>query len=1099
MTIKMKCLWAACIGLSFAIALYGQAESGTIVGVVRDPGGAVVPGATVTLVNEGTHFTRSVVTNSAGEYTAYSFPTGRISVSVTQPGFQKLVRTGIELTAADTLTVDLALTVGSVQETVQVTAEASLLQSQTAAVSSLISNQQILETPLNGRAFTQLMPLSTGASPTTSNMQATVGTGQRSNVAISVNGSVANNNTYLIDGFDNRDLWINYLIMVPTLDSIQEVRILASNYSAEYGAAAGATTVVQTKGGTNDFHGDAYEFLRNSALDANTFFNNLNGLAKPPFHRNEFGGTGGGPIRKDKTFFFADYQGTRIIQPITTTSTIPTLAQQASLQTGNFGSTSATLYNPYDVVNGSRVPFPNNQIPTALLDPAAIKLGSLLPLPTNSKSSNNYVINPPNTERDDQFDVRLDQNLGISDRIFFKYSYFNMLGTTGGLLLPGPNAAINVGQYLTGSGTTPLQNWTAGVNYTKVISATLVNEARVGVIRPNWNDTLGSGETGPFATQLGIPNLNVNNRSGGLPGYIISGFQTIGQTAQTPDENHTTSYQEEEILTWVKGTHTLKFGARYIRHDFNGYSAISPRGTFSYDGQFSRQIGASSGGSALADFALGGYYQATRAVQYGVFGMRMWETGFFAQDDWRVTNRLTLSYGLRHEMQAPPYEVNNQWANFDLSTGQWRVAGQIGNNRALRNLYTDGFAPRLGIAYLLTKDGKTVLRAGGGYFWVEAYNMGKELYQNPPLTVNQAVSTDLNGAPLQLTSQGLPPLVQPNLANATAYNGTAYEYDPNIKPALSMQWSIGIQRELRRDLLLDVSWVGNRTLYLINALNGNQAVAGPGPANPRRPLYGIDPLLGDVLLRTNWGAAKFESMQTKLLKRYSKGLTGSVAWTWSHNEANAREPATTVLPENSYCTACEWGNALEDRRHMVVINHEYDLPFGPGRSYVTSGFMSKLVGGWNISGTWTMYTGQWFAPALGTPVSNTQSTGAAVLTSTTERPNWVSNPNVMPSGEQQNIYHWFNTGAFVSPAQYTFGNAGNGIILGPGYFNLDAGIHREFKIKERMRLQFRWEMFNTLNHPNFNNPNSTFGTAPYGTISSTLPGRSEQVALKLLF
>ena len=1099
MAISSRYIFAACLGLSLTPALYGQAESGTIVGVVRDQGGAVVPEAVVTLVNEGTRFTRPVVTNQVGEYTAYSFPTGAITISVSRPGFEKLVRTGIVLTAADTLTVDLVLTVGNVEQTVEVTGEAQLVQSQTAAVSSLINNRQIVETPLNGRAFTQLMPLSTGAAPTSSSMQATVGAGQRSNVAISVNGSVANNNTYLIDGFDNRDLWINYLIMVPMLDSIQEVRILASNYSAEYGAAAGATTVVQTKGGTNFIHGDAYEFLRNNVFDANTFFNNLNGLAKPPFHRNEFGATVGGPIRKDKTFFFADYQGTRIVQPITTTSTIPTVAQQASLKTGDFSSTSTVIYNPYNVVNGSRVPFPNNQIPAVLLDPAGLKLDTLLPVPTNSKASNNYVINPPNTERDDQFDIRLDQNVGTSDRVFFKYSYFNMLGTTGGSLLPGPNAVINVGQYLTGSGTTPLQNWTAGINYTKVINAMLVNEARVGVIRPHWNDTLGTGGTGPFATQLGIPNLNVNDRSGGLPGYIISGFQTIGQTAQTPDENHTTSYQAEEILTWVKGSHTLKFGARYIRHDFNGYSAISPRGTFSYSGQFTRQIGASSGGSALADFALGGYYQATRAVQYGVFGMRMWETGFFAQDDWRVTPRLTLSYGLRHEMQSPPYEVNNQWANFDLSTGQWRVAGKNGNNRALRDLFTDGFAPRLGVTYLLTKDGKTVLRAGGGYFWVEAYNMGKELYQNPPLTVNQAVATDQNSPPPVLTAQGLPPLVQPDLSNAAAYSSTAYEYNPSLKPALSMQWSVGIQRQLRDDLLLDVSWVGNRTLYLINALNGNQAFAGPGALNPRRPLYGIDPLLGDVLLRTNWGAAKYESMQTKLQKRYSKGLTGSVAWTWSHNEANAREPATTVLPQNSYCTACEWGNALEDRRHMVVVNHVYDLPFGPGRSYVNSGPMSRIIGGWSVSGTWVMYTGQWFAAALGSPVSNTQSTGAAVLTAATERPNWVSNPNVMPSGVQQNIYHWFNTAAFVSPSQYTFGNSGNGIILGPGYFNLDAGVHREFAIREQMKIQFRWEMFNTLNRSNFNNPNAAIGTAPYGTISSTLPARSMQFALKFIF
>jgi len=599
---------------------------------------------------------------------------------------------------------------------------------------------------------------------------------------------------------------------------------------------------------------------------------------------------------------------------------------------------------------------------------------------------------------------------------------------------------------------------------------------------------------------LGVPNLNINNRSGGLPGYEISGFANIGQTAQTPDENHTTSYQYEDTQTWVKGSHTLKFGARYVRHDFNGFSAIAARGIFGFDGQYTRQAGASSGGSALADFALGGYDLATRTSQFGVMGMRMWETGFFAQDEWRATNRLTLSYGLRHEMQSPPYEVNNRWSNFIVDgadAGQFLVAGVNDSNRALRNLYTHGFAPRLGIAYLLTKDGKTVLRTGGGFFFVESFNMGKQLFQNPPLSVNQAINTDQNAPPPALMSQGLPYPVEPNLLDPAAYNSTAFEYDPNMKLTRSMQWSIGIQRELAQNLLLDVSWVGNRTLGLINSLNGNQAIPGPGDLQSRRPLYSIDPLLGDVDLRTNWGAAKYESMQTKLQKRYSKGLLGSVAWTWSHNLANAREPATSVRPENSDCTACEWGNALEDRRNMVIINHVFELPFGAGRSYITKGPLAEIVGGWNVSGTWTMYTGQWFAAALGTPVSNTQSTGALSLTAATERPNWVSNPNVMPSGEQQNIYHWFNVAAFAVPQQYTFGNSGSGIILGPGYFNVDAGIHREFPIKERMKLTFRLEMFNTFNRTNFNNPSATVGTSSEGTISSTLPSRVMQLGLKL--
>jgi hypothetical protein len=1078
--------------------LFSQAESGTIVGVVSDQAGAVIPAAKVTILNEGTGLIRSVLTNESGQYVASSFPTGRITVTVERSGFQKLVRSGIALTAADTLTVDLRLTVGSLQETVQVTAEAPLLQSQTAAVTSLISNQQILETPLNGRSFTQLLPLTTGAAPQTSNMQALVGSGQRSNVFVSVNGSLSNNNTYLIDGMYDRDNSINYLILVPTLDSIQEVRVLTSNYTAEFGAAAGAVTVVQTKSGTNQYHGDAYEFLRNDKLDANTFFNDRSGIVKPPFRRNEFGGVFGGPIRRDRTFIFGDYQGIRLVQPVTTVSTIPTLAQQGAMVTGDFSSFSTPIYNPYDVTGSgstqARAPFPGNRIPGSLLDPVAAKLVSLLPAPTSSGATRNFVFNPPNLERDDQFDIRVDQNLSASDRLFVKYSFFKLFGQTAGTLPPASNPIVNVGTYLTGGGVNPQTAFSAMVDYTKV-SPTIVNEARIGAVRTATTNDLAPGSTGPLANQLGVPGINISDRTGGLPGYQLSGYQTIGNTAQSPAQSNETFYQLEDTLTKVKGNHTFKFGARYVRDWFNGFTAVSPRGWYTFNGQFTRQITTSAGGSVLADFALGAFNGVTRSVQFGVFGMRNWETGFFFQDDWRVTNRLTLNYGLRHEMQSPPYEVNNRWADFDITTGQFRVAGVNGNSRSLRRLDDNNFGPRLGFAYMLTSDRKTVLRGGAGMFYVESFNNGKQLHQNPPLTVAQAISTDQNGAPPFTVAAGLPLPVLPDLNNAASYNGNTTEYDPNLKLTKSMQWSLGLQREFLPNLLLDVSYVGSRALGLINSINANQPLPGPGGFNPRRPLYSIDPLLADVDLRTNWGASKYHSLQTKLQKRYSKGLTASLAWTWSHNISSARNPATSTRPENSNCTQCEWGNALEDRRHMVVIHHVYELPFGTGRSYVNHGLLSHVIGDWNLSGTWTMYTGQWFAAILAAPVSNANSNSAAITA--TERPNWVSNPN-LPEG-QRSIDSWFKVSAFAIPAQYTFGNAGNGIILGPGYFNVDLGIHRDFRVREAWRLTYRWEMFNAFNRANFANPDATIGAATAGTISSTLPARSMQMALKLTF
>ncbi len=1083
----------------FAGALFGQAESGTVVGTVTDQVGAAVPGASVIVTHDATRFSRTVVTNASGQYTASQFPIGTITITIEHPGFQRLVRSGAELTAADVLTVNLQLSLGNVQQTVEVTAEASLVQAQTAAVSTLVTNQQIVETPLNGRSFVQLIPLMPGASPTSSVMSAAVGAyaGQRTNVSVSVNGSLPNNNSYLIDGIYNKDMWVNYMVLVPSVDAIQEVRVLASNYTAEYGAAAGATTVVQSKSGSNDLHGSAYEFLRNNVMDANTYFNNAGGAPRPPFRRNEFGATAGGPIRKNKTFFFGDYQGTRIRQPTNSVQTIPSIAQRQAVATGDFSAIQTTpIYDPYQLTAaGLRTPYPGNKIPVSDLDPLAGKLMSLLPAPTNNAATRNFLFSPENQETDDQFDIRVDQNLGGGDRLFFKYSRLDTYGVSAGSLPSAPNAPVNVGAFLTGGDVTKLGNWTTTINYVKVLHGNIVNELRLGLIRPRYDDTLSAGSQAPIAQELGVPGINISDRTGGLPGYGISGYATIGNTAQFPDSNHTLTYQAEDVLNIVKGSHSIKMGGRYLRHDFNGFTVQSARGAYTFNGQFTRQIGG-SGGSALADFALGGWNGVTRSVQYGVFGMRMWETGLFIEDAWRVSNRLTITYGLRHEMQAPPYEVNNRWANFDLKTGIYDQAGVNGASRALVRLDTNNFAPRAGITYLLTKDGKTVLRSGAGYFYVESWNMGKELHQNPPMTVGQTFTTDQNGAPPFNISAGLPLPVQPNLTvPATLNTGYTLEYDPGMKIPKVLQWSLGVQREITPSLLLDVSYVGTRGLELLNSINGNQPVPGPGDFNPRRPLYFMDPLLGDVDFRTNFGGSKYQSMQTSVRKRLSHGLSGGVAWTWSHNLSNTRGPAFSTRPENSYCSRCDWGNAGEDRRQTLVINHVYQVPFGAGRTFVNRGPLSYIIGNWDISGAWTFYTGQWTSPSLSASVSNATTTSGNVTA--TERPNWIANPN-LPSG-QRTINAWFNVAAFATPAQYTFGNAGVGIIQGPGFFNVDLGIHRDFRIKERYALTYRWEMFNSLNRANFSLPAATIGNATAGTISGTAPARIMQMALKLTF
>ncbi|MBK7926311.1 MAG: carboxypeptidase regulatory-like domain-containing protein [Bryobacterales bacterium] len=1084
--------------VSMGLAAYAQVQSGTIVGTVTDQGGAAVGGARVTLVNDGTRFTRTVETGTTGQYVATSVPTGVYSITAEMPGFQKLVTSGLQLTAADTLTVDLKLQVGNVQETIEVKETAPLLQSQTAAVSSLVSNQQMIEMPLNGRTFTALLKLSPGAYTGSSGNLATSQYAMRGDVNISVNGSSAQNNTYLIDGVVNRNLWLSTLIMVPTVDSIQEVRMMTSNYTAEYGAAAGAITIVQTKSGTNQVHGSLYEFLRNNRLDANTFFNNRLGAPRPAFRRNEFGGTVGGPIRKDKTFFFADYQGIRVRQPRSTISTIPTLAQRQMITTGNFSNFGATIYDPTVAVNGQRQPFAGNLIPATRLDPAALRVTSLLPDPTSSAATRNFVFNPTLQQRTDQFDVRLDHNLGQSDRVFFKYSYDDTLLLTPGNVPVGGNAQnVPISPYLSSDGTdtgteTPLKNWSATFNYVKVIGANIVNEVRLGAVR--WNQYISPiGNAFATANALGIPGVNINDKSGGLPSMAITGYRNLGDASTYPENSQTVSFQYEDILTIVKNSHTLKFGGQYVNHRFNGFSAFPTRGTFDFNGQYTRQIGTTGAANALADWALGAVSATNRNVLVGTFGMRFYNFNAFFDDSWRVTNRLTLNYGVRYELLTPPYEVYDRWANFNVTTAQLEIAGRDGASRRLRNVDTNNLAPRLGITYMLTSDRRTVLRAGFGSSFVEAGQGGGQLYKNLPFFFSNVLATDQNAAPVRRLSQGLDAPVAPDLNNKVQLSsGNPAAWDYGLKSTNTMQWSLGIQREVLQDLLVDVSYVGTRTLGLIANVNINQSFPGPGAQPQRRPFFSLNPNVTNITYRTNFGAAKYHALQTRVEKRARGGLTLSLAYTWSHFLSNGGNinGGGNAPPQDARCYSCEWGSMPEDRRHLAVFNHVWELPFGKGRKFVTTGPAALILGGWRLNGIWSMSTGGHFTATAAAAVSNSAGGGG-------DRPNRIADGNL--SSGQRTIDRWFDLTAFATPAQFTFGNSGRGILVGPGNFNVDAGIHRQFALGERYKLTFRWEMFNAFNRANFGNPNSAIGNPQAGQISGTAPARIQQAALKFVF
>lgn len=1071
----------------------------TIVGTVTDQSGAVVPSARVDLVNQATQFKLAVKTNSKGQYVASSIPTGPYEITVEKTGFETLRRSGILLHLATTLSVDLQLRVGSEIQKVSVHASAPLLQSQTATVSSLVNSRQMVALPLVSRDFTDLVLLSPGAHSGSAGNLSQNGSAYSINGSTdySVNGSFAAYNSYFVDGIEDRSLWLNTMVIAPIVDSIKEYRVKTSNYSALYGGSAGAVTVVETKSGTNRFHGDAWEFLRNDALDANTFFNNRAGISRPPFRQNEFGGTFGGPIIHNKTFFFGDYQGIRTTEPQTSTLTIPTIAQRTMVESGDFSGLGTTIYNPYSVSTNAqgqsvRAAFPGNIIPTSMLDKPAVNLMKLLPKPTSSAAVNNFTFNPEGTQRTDQFDIRVDQNLSSSSRLFFKYSYYNEDQLSpGGIPVPQNSLGVLAQPLGASTLTIPLVNQIGTIGYTKTISPTTVNQAHFGIIR--WNLHVEPFDETNDAATIGIPGVKISEYSGGLPNFGVAGISSLGDTLTYPEDDAFVTLQLDDTLTKIIGSHTLSLGFIYLHNTFNGYSAFPDRGSFNFNGQFTRQIGTSSSATALADFALGIPDSASRAELTAPFAMRFWSLAPFVNDSWRVTNRLTWQFGLRYSLQMPPLDAHNHWANFDVATGKLLLAGINGNSRRLINPDLDNFAPSMGLAYSLNH--KTVLRAGAGMSYEYALNGGNQLYKNSPYFLQQVISTDENGIPPLTLSQGLPLPVAPPLNNEAALSSGSFTgFAPNFQVPRILQWSFGIERQLKPSMMLDVSYVGTRGIDLMtNGYDYNQAPPGPGAPDPRRPLYSLNPNVTSINWHDNCCGSDYNSLQVSVNKRFSHGLQFGASYTYASfltNAPNINGGGVTI--QNARCFSCAWGPALSDYTNVLTFNHVYELPFGPDRRFLSHGIGADILGNWNLNGIWTFDSGPKFTPTLSTNVSN-----ATFNINEHQRPNAIANGN-LPGG-QRSINHWFNTSAFVAPAQYTFGNAGTGILTGPGYFDADLALIRHFRINERFGLNYRLEMFNAFNRANFNNPNSDIGTPLAGVISSTEPARIIQMALKLTF
>lgn len=1111
---------------------YGQ-QTGNIVGTVHDPSGAVVPDASVKITNTETQFQRVVKSNDSGEYAAPSLPTGTYSITVDKAGFEKLNRAGVILTGATTVAVELQLAVGSDAQTVEVTAQVPLLQSQSGTVSNLVDSQQMVDLPLATRNFSDLVLLTPGAHVgNANNLAEDAGTYSiRGGTNFSINGSPAAGNSYLIDGLYNRNQWLNTQVMVPVVDSIKEYRVLTSNFPAEFGQAAGAVTTVVTKNGTNKFHGDAWFFLRNQLMNANDFFANQAGTPRSAYKRNTFGGTIGGPILHDKLFFFADYQGIRQAQPSPSNVLIPTAVQINEVETGDFSplltagcgggaytvngttgvatcnSTGKTdpeqLYNPYTGTSKARLGFANNNL-SALLDPAAQNLLKLLPAPNYSApgTTNNYYISPSSTLDDNQFDVRLDENVGQADRLYAKYSFDHPVQTFPGSIYTAPNPAFQVGPYIgyNGAGyfaTVTTQSGTVG--YSHIFSPTLLLEAHAGILRWFANTTpLDQNYTS--SNDIGISGINYNALAGGLPAVTISGgFAVLGDNSTYPEDSRITTFQYDADVIKTSGNHTVKAGVQFLRHRFNGFSESPARGTFAFNGQFTSQIASTSTTyAALADYAIGAESSASRNILEDEFGMRYLQLGFYAEDNWRATDRLTLEYGARYDIDTPPYEVHNHWANLNLQTGLLEVAGINGAGRRLRNTDHNTFQPRLGLAYTLDRSRNTVLRSGFGITYVNELVGGTQLYKNLPYFFAQSVVTTATAAPPSRFSQGFSTPVAPDPTNAVAIStGSPTAWNMNNPEARSIQYSLGMQHNFRGNILAEVSYVGTRDEHLLNKSNPNQSAPGPGAVGPRYPYYTINPNLTSITYFTGTGDSHYDSMQVRLERRMRAGLSFGASYTLAQFLTDVGDPngvGSNPLPQNSFCLSCNYGPAAGDLRHTLVFNHTLELPFGHGRRFLKTGWLSYLVGPWDFAGIWTIHSGDRSTVTDATNVSNSTGGGA-------QRPNRIGNGNL--PANQRTLNRWFDLTAFTQPTVYTYGNSGNGIIAGPGYFNADLTLERHFIVRDYVDIDLRGEAFNAFNRPNFGDPNTTFGNAKAGIISTELSGaggpRVGQVALKVSF
>lgn len=1056
---------------------FGQFEQGSIIGIVTDPQKAAVAGAVVQIRSVTTNVTREVTTGTDGEYNSLPLTPGRYTVTVRQKGFRDRaveVNVGVSQRAE----VDITLELGNVNEQVQVESAPPVIETETSDLGQIKEAKQITDLPLNTRNFTQLVQLAPGVVTGVGGASGTLGytSGRGTNGAV-INGAPVEDVTYIIDGINSVDTDAGVLIFFPPVDSIYEFRVQTSSAPAAYGGGQGIINVTY-KSGTNKYHGTVYEFLRNSALDAKNFFDSAKDPI-PPFKLNQFGFNLGGPVQvpkvfngKDRLFFFFDYEGKRVRQAQTFLSSVPI----PEFRTGDF---SALLPRTivYDPRTNPRTPLPGNILPASAINPTSARMLKLYPQPNLPGQINNFLYNPVQTNHLDQTNTRIDYRTAKST-IFGRYSWEDADTFNPGNL---PEPAIGTGPGRPGRVIIPSKQ--AVIGFGRTITPATYYEFRVGYSRMIQGIYDSGTKYGNIAEELGIPNANGNGAAPGLTTTNITGMTGLGDGAGSLQKVNN-NWEIDQAFSWVHGRHELKFGFDYMSRRFAFFSPGSPTGSFTFSGIYSN--------FGLADFMYGKPISSRLDVSQ-FFNLQRFYFSTFVQDNWRVNSKLTINMGLRNDSITPWKERHNRLAGFVPTGGGTLVP--VGTAPFNGDSVLEGrpmqLGPRLGFAYTLTP--KTVIRAGGGIFYsFKSVTSGNSLAKNAPFSGTLIVSNDANNyAAATSISDGFP-AARPALWPIA---GTGFYYWPqDSKTSTMYEWNMNVQRQLPGDVVLTVAYVGAKGTYVdIVGLNINQAIPGPGAVVSRRPY----PNLSDAIGVAPWGNSSYNSLQTTVDRRVG-AVRLTAAWTYAHSIDDTSGESSNSPIQDSRNLAAQRASSTFDIRHKLAMSGTYELPFGRGKRWANSVArpVDWAIGGWQVNNILTLMTGLPFTPVMQTSTLNT-GTGS-------QFPNRIGS-GVLPSSERT-IDRWFDASAFVAPPQFTFGNSGRNILYGPGTKQLDLSLFKSFPFGESRRVEFRAEAFNSLNTPQFNNPNASIGFTGVAKITSAgnptvyqRTSRQIQLALKIYF